>query len=607
MKKIITCLIAAGGCQAGWADDLPEFQGEEVVVTATRQQQPISKTLSDVSVITNEQLQRAAGDDLPTVLSRQAGIEIARNGGAGKVTDLFIRGTNSRHAVILIDGMRIVSATNGGTALSQIPVEQIDRIEIVRGPASSLYGADAIGGVIQIFTKKGSGPLAFNGSIGGGDHGTFRAAFGLNGKAESTGTAYSLTVSREQTDGFSATNSDSLYSYNPDNDGYRNDAYNATITQDLAAGHTLGVTLYQSFGRNDYDQSPLGQDREKSRMTGQSVTLKDAFTDVWTSTLRYARTQDLTRNYNNGDMDDLVSKFQTTQNEWTWQNDFDTKGYGSFMLGVDYTDQHVDASTNYDQDSRTTKAVFAGYQGEFGRHLLQGSLRYDDDSQFGGETTGQAAYGFKFTDSWTGRVAYGTAYKAPTFNDLYYPRYGNPNLQPETSENIEAGLKWAAPGSKAELVVFHNVIDNLIIYQDTGSYSRDARIEGVTLSGQTTWKGIELAGNATYQDTLDRNTNRQLARRARAFGDLSASYDWGKVITGVEWQLSGKRYDYPYGVPTQTLGGYGLVNLFADYEFVRDWHVTARVDNIGNKQYTTAYGYNTSGNSWFVSLRYAPN
>lgn len=606
MKKIITCLVAATGSYTVCADDLPEYQGEEVVVTATRQQQPVSKTLSDVSVITREQLDRAVGSDLPSILSRQAGIEIARNGGAGKVTDIFIRGTNSRHAVILIDGMRIVSATNGGTALSQIPVEQIDRIEILRGPASSLYGADAVGGVIQIFTKKGSGPLSFYGNIGGGDRGSFRAAFGLSGKAESTGTAYSLTVSREQTDGFSATNSDSLYSYNPDNDGYRNSAYNASITQDLMPGHTLGVTLYQSFARNDYDQSPVGQDRERSRMTGQSVTLKNAFTSVWTSTLNYARTQDLTRNYNNGDMSDMTSKYQTTQNQWTWQNDFAT-GYGNFMLGAVYTDQHVDASTDYEKDSRTTKAAFAGYQGEFGRNLLQGSVRYDDDSQFGGKTTGLAAYGFKFTDNWTARVAYGTAYKAPTFNDLYYPRYGNPDLQPETSENIEAGLKWAAPGSKAELVFFHNVIDNLIIYQDTGSYSRDARIEGVTLSGQTTWRGIELAGNATYQDALDRNADRQLARRARVFGDLSASYDWGKVVTGVEWQLSGKSYDYPYGLDTQTLGGYGLVNLFADYEFVRDWHLTARVDNVGNKRYTTAYGYNTAGNSWFLSLRYAPN
>lgn len=604
MKKIIACLVAASGCQAVWADELPEVQGEEVVVTATRQRQPVSKTLSDVTVINSEQIERSAGEDLPTLLSRQPGLEISRNGGAGKVTDLYMRGTNSRHAVILVDGMRIVSATNGATALSQIPIEQIDRIEIVRGPASSLYGADAIGGVIQIFTKKGSGPIRFSGNIGGGDRGTFRAALGVSGKAESTGTAYSLSFSREQTDGFSATNIDN-YSYNPDNDGFRSNAYSANIIQDLAPGHTLGLTMYQSFNRNDYDQSLVGQDREESRMTGQSLTLTDAFTDVWTSTLRYARTQDFTENYNNGDMNDRASMFKTTQNEWTWQNDFVT-GYGTFLLGAVRTEQRVNSSTDYEKNKRTVNAGFAGYQGEFGRHLLQGSVRYDDDSQFGSETTGQAAYGFKLTDRWTARAAYGTAFKAPTFNDLYYPRYGNPDLQPETSKNMEVGLKWSAPGSKAELVAFRNVIDDLIIYQDTASYNRDARIEGVTLSGQTTQWGIELAGSATYQDPLDRNTNKQLSRRARAFGNISASYDWGKVTTGAEWQVSGKRYDYPYGLPTQTLGGYGIVNLFADYEFIRDWHATLRIDNVANKHYTTAYGYNTAGNSWFLSLRYAP-
>ncbi|MGL6071802.1 TonB-dependent receptor, partial [Craterilacuibacter sp.] len=282
-QKSIVALVSLALSPALFAAQTP-VQAEEVVVTATRTATPVSKVLSDVTVITREEIEQSGVDSLPQILSRVPGVEVSQSGGKGKQTDIFLRGTNSRHALILVDGVRIVSATNGASSLQFIPVEQIDRIEVLMGPASSLYGADAVGGVIQVFTRQGKGAPSFYANFGAGSHDFFRLGIGAGGKVDNT--AFSVNISREQTNGFSAQNNKGS-NFDADNDGYKNNAYTANLTQTISAGHDISLRSFQTFAKNEYDP-----DQEKVRLTGQSIESKNAFTDEWTSTLRFSRSQD---------------------------------------------------------------------------------------------------------------------------------------------------------------------------------------------------------------------------------------------------------------------------------------------------------------------------
>ncbi|MCW3480288.1 TonB-dependent receptor [Neisseriaceae bacterium JH1-16] len=603
------------------AADLPEYRGADVVVTATRQAQPLSKTLSDVTVINRDEIEQVGADSLATLLARQPGVQISNSGGAGKTTSVYLRGANANQTLVLVDGVRIVSATFGTTSIQSIPLEQIDHIEIVRGPASSLYGADAIGGVIQIFTKQGEGPASFTANFGVGDRGTLQAGVGVSGKTGNT--AYALSVSQDQTRGFSASNANNP-SFNPDRDGDANTAYSANVTQSWAPGQDLTVRLFQSFDRSDFDNfgntNPNLQDVVKTRLTGQSVESKNALSDAWASTVRYARSQDRSETFTGGNFAQHDSLFTTTQDDWLWQNDVKT-GIGSFLAGASYTRQKVESSQPLDRTSRYEKAAFAGYQGEFGRNLLQASVRHDDDSQFGGKTTGQASYGFKLDGGWLLRAGYGTGFKAPTFNDLFYPFIsfapfpgsysGNPNLKPETSHNGEVEARWSGRGSHASLVAFRNRIDNLIDLVTDGAGNitsvnvNRANIDGVTLTaGTSIWYGIDLNGTATFQNPENLETGKWLNRRARQTATASASRAFGPVTLGVEWQAVGRRFDDPDNLVP--LHGYAVANLFANYEVSRDWSLNARVNNVANRDYELVRGYNTGGLGWFLGARYAP-
>ncbi|MTD33188.1 TonB-dependent receptor domain-containing protein [Paludibacterium denitrificans] len=598
------------------ANDTPQFRGDEVVVTATRQPQAISKTLSDVTVITREEIDNSSVSTLPQLLARQPGMEVVSSGGVGSPTSVFMRGTNSNHVVVLVDGVRIVSATlPSTTALANIPLSVVERVEILRGNSSSLYGADAIGGVIQIFTRQGSGKPRFNFNVGVGDHGMVKVGGGVDGKVDNT--AFSLQLSQQTTDGISATNKDNTFSYNPDRDGYRNLAYSANLTQTLATGHDLSFRAFQSFGKVGYDASAfnLKEDLQRMRQTGLSLESRNAFTSNWTSTLRYSRSVDRQESWTGGDMVNRNSLFQTSQNDWLWQNDLKT-ALGSFLLGADYTQQRVDSQGELTTTERHNTAFFGGYSGEFGQHLLQANVRHDQDEQFGGKTTGVLGYGYRLTDSLTARASFGTAFKAPTFDDLYYPDdgyySGNPNLKPETSRNSELALSYHAGATKASVTAFHNSIDNLITYvTDPVTYHgtmmnvNKATITGVTLAASSSWGNWDLSGSATYQDPKDDTKHLLLLRRSRAFGQLAAGYDWGKLTTGIEWSASAKRRDYDFSNYKDVwLGGYSLTNLYANYRLSKTWTATARVTNLFERRYTTAYGYNTQGLGGFIGVNY---
>ncbi|MCG9099123.1 TonB-dependent receptor domain-containing protein [Laribacter hongkongensis] len=607
--------LAIGSAFAG----APATEVAETVVTATRTPVQAASLTRDVSVITRDDIARAGPTSLPELLSREAGIEFASNGGDGRQSSLFIRGTNSNQSVVLIDGVRVVSATTGATALEQIPLEQIERIEIVRGPVSGLYGADAIGGVVQVFTRKGRGAPAPHLSLAAGNDGTWRVGAGIGGVVGDT--SFAVDVTHRTTDGgFSATNRDN-FNYNPDEDGYRNTAYSVRVSHLLAEGHEVGFNAFQAFGRAQYDanQDLTGQinDIQKNRVQANSVYLKNQLTERWHSTLTLSQAVDRSENFTpRNPWGPDYGRFKTTQDTLTWQNDLTLGAAGQLTAGYEHQKQKVSSTQEFTVSNRQNNAVFAGWNGEFGASLLNASLRHDNNSQFGGKTTGTLGYGYRVNEAVKLTANWGTAFRVPTFNDLYWPDdgngyVGNPDLKPESSRNAEVGAEFSGALGKLKLAAFENRVDDLINGYDcsggfpcTSSNVNKATIKGVSLTGSTVLAGTTLRGNVNWQDPRDDITDKRLTYRSEWYGTLDVSRPFDQLTLGSTLRVAGSRYADSGN--TKELGGYALVDLYADYALNPTTRLFARVNNAFDRDYTQLAGYNTAGREWLVGVNWQP-
>ena len=589
---------------------------DPVVVTATRQATRASELLSDVSVIAREDIENAAPNStVAELLARQPGLEMSSTGGPGSATSIFIRGTNGEHTLVLVDGLRVNSATLGAVSWGYLPLSQIERIEVLRGPASSLYGSDAIGGVIQIFTRRGEGPARFSGEIGYGSWNTYAASAGVSGGA--AGWRYSLQVADQHTDGFSSVRNRFNSQYNPDRDGFTNQSASGSLSYSPAAGHEFGASFLFSAGANHFDAnypaSASADYKQRQTVAGYSLYSQNRFLPEWTSTLRLGRGTDDARNY----ADALrFSAIRTDQDQYQWQNDIRLP-VGQALVAVERLEQKVASdSTAYTQRRRTIDSFLLGWSGRFDNHRLQVNGRYDDNSQFGGRTTGSAAYGYQFTDAWRANLSYVTAFKAPTFNQLYWPNdgfsSGNPNLRPEKSTNQEAAVHYETSNHHASVTYFRNEVKDLIDWQETppGSWFyihvnvSKARITGWTLAYNGQVAGFDLRASADFQNPRDQDTGKLLQRRSTEHGLLAVGRQYGAWEWSAELVGSGRRYGD--AANTQRLGGYGLLNLQAGYRLTRDWVVFARANNVFDKQYELAPDYGTPGANLFVGLRYSP-
>ena len=593
---------------AGHADDV---QADPIVVTATRQATRTSDLTSDVSVITREEIDQAGESTLAKLLARQPGIQYLENGGAGSNSGIFIRGANTNQSIVLIDGQRIGSATSGSPALSRIPLDQIERIEILRGPASSLYGADAIGGVIQIFTRRGEGPTRVNASTGYGSYGTTDTTVGISGGADLG--SYSVQAGYLDTSGFSAIrNRQSVY-FSPDRDGYYNKNLSANLAVRPAAGQEIGVNLLASQGTNQYDSndfSPAGaaQNFNSDQTIGSSsLYSRNRLNQAWTSTFRVGRSTDDTRDYAGSVKS---SRFRTDMDLVSWQNDIKLP-VGEALLAAEYLKQKVSGTTDYEVSERIIRSVLAGWNGRFDEHRLQLNVRRDDNSQFGAETTGSASYGYQLTPEWRAHVSYGTAFHAPTFNDLYYPGFGNPDLKPETAKNAEVGVNWERGSHRFSAVFYHNDLTNLIQLRPP-TYApvnvSQALLRGATFTYDGRFAHWALGVAFDLLDPRNEeqgpNNGNRLARRAEQQMSSYVTRTLGQWELRAEWQLVGNRYEDPANL--KRLGGYGLVNVYADYRLQRDWAFFVRANNIFDKAYETAADFATAGANVFAGVRYAP-
>ena len=610
--KLLT-LVAVFLSTAASSADLPL---DPIVVTATRQPTRSNELMSDVSVITREEIEQAGETSLAQLLARQPGIQYIANGGAGSNSGVFIRGAANNQSILLIDGQRVGSATNGSPALSRIPLDQIERIEILRGPASSLYGADAIGGVIQIFTRRGEGPPRVNASTGYGSYQTSDTTVGVSGGTDLV--SYSVQAGYIDTRGFSAVHNKQDSNYNPDRDGYYNRNLSASFAVRPAKDQEIGANLLASQGTNQYDANdfgPLGAaPNYNSDQTVSSYSLysRNRVNATWTSTLRVGRSTDDARDYAGSVRS---ASFRTDMDQASWQNDIKLP-VGEALLAAEYTQQKVSGTTDYAVSERTIRSLLAGWNGRIDQHRLQFNLRRDDNSQFGGETTGSASYGYQLTPEWRAHISYGTAFRAPTFNELYFPASflfagGNPDLKPERAKNTEVGVNWEHASHRFGAVFYNNDLTDLIEFRPPTfapvNVSK-ALLRGATLTYDGRLSGWGLGVAIDFLDPRNEengpNNGNRLARRAEQQMSSYLTRTFGNWELRGEWQLVGNRYDDPAN--RDRLGGYGLVNLYADYRLQRDWTFFARANNIFDKYYETADNYAAAGANVFVGIRYAP-
>ncbi|CAJ50677.1 TonB-dependent vitamin B12 receptor, partial [Bordetella avium 197N] len=608
-----------------------------VVVTGSLTQQKQQDMLGDVSVIKRAAIERAGQSSVAELLQRQPGVEINHTGGPQTATSVFLRGANANQTLLLIDGRRMNTATLGSGNFQGMPLDNIERIEILRGAASSLYGADAIGGVINIITRQGGGdrPLNIRADVGYGTHDTSRSSIGLDGAAD--GWRYALNAGYGRSRGYNATaktvGGQYNKGYNGDRDGYEQNDVSGSLGYAWKPGQEIAFDFYHSKMKGQYDggfDKPFNEYNDRLYQTINLYTLSSSnqLTDWWRSTVRLSQSTDTQRNQQApgtwGFPEDGETRFRTRQEQYTWQNTFDLAANQTVTLGYEHLKQRVsgdlfesiwpapDRIIDYGVDSRITNSFFGEYRTRIDRHHVQVNLRSDHNTLYGNKVTGGAEYGFDITQQLRAGIGANTGFRAPTFNDLYWGNdggtVGNPNLKPESSRNIELSLHYVDDSTTAGIVAYRSHVKDLIVWADRndGSYLWSpenvgrAELRGITLTGSQRLGQTTLRASADFQDPHDRDNGNTLALRARQIYRASAEHRFGPATAGVEYLWSGPRY--ANAANTQELGGYGLVNLTASYDVSKNLTAYLRWNNLFNKDYTLARGYNTPGSTVFLNL-----
>lgn len=595
------------------AQNLRSPQLSETVVTATRTEQPLADLVSDVSIVDRQTIEASGATGVADVLARLPGIEISRNGGPGNASSVFLRGAESRFTAVYIDGVRIDSQSTGGAQWEQIPLSQIDRIEVLRGPAAAVYGSDAIGGVIQLFTRKGEGPAAPYVGVGVGNQGTRKVEAGVSGATGPDGALdYSLGVDHVRSSGF---DSKSSGVHNPDDDGYRSTSASARLGYRVDARHQIGASALLSRMNSGYDaytykpSAPV-DDRNEHRLSTLGAHWAAQWSDIYSSRVSVSES---------------VSRYETTPSTYLsetqlrgflWQNDWHL-GAHRFSAALERREDSLEnaalaASGGSSSRSRSQNALALGYGYTAGSHSVQANLRQDDDSEFGGKGTGSLSYGYGFAPGWRATGSVGTAFRAPTLYQRF-SEYGVASLQPETSRNVEVGIRYAQASSSFSAVAYRNRLSNLITFGSAGPcasaygcYSNTARAqyEGITFAGSYRVSGVQLHGSLDFQNPVNLDTGKLIPRRAKRHGALGADTLLAGWTLGAEMQTSGQRFDNASN--TSVMGGYTLFNLYASTRIARDYTLLARIDNAGDKNYETARTYATGGRQLYVGLKWAP-
>jgi len=601
---------------AAFASDAPSGQAtdlDEVLVTATRTEIAIEDSVVPVQVIDRAQIERSQATSLQELLKGRAGIALGNQGGLGKLSSIFMRGTNSSHVLVLVDGMRIGAATNGMPMIQDLPLEQIERIEIVRGPRSSLYGSEAIGGVIQIFTRTAVSGLQQHASLGAGSNNLFQASAGLSNRGERGWV--SANAGYQETDGIDACRGTAegwgagCFVDEPDLDGYRNVSINLRGGLTPVEGLNLEGHLLQANGFNEFDGSIWSGNEAYNRQqvfggrldwkAGERVAIK----------AQVGRTSDEADSYFVEDgVRTFVSTVDTRRDLASVQGDFGVGAGQLLSAGIDWQQDRVAGTTAFDVDSRDNLAGFVQYHGRFGAHTLEASVRNDDNEQFGNHSTGSLGYGLDFGGGWRLTASAGTAFKAPTFNDLYWPGFSNPDLLPEESRSVNLGIAQHGAGWNWSLNAFDTRVEQLIGFDSGFNVVNidEARIRGAELTAFASLAGFDVNAELSHVDPRNRsggaNDGNLLPRRPRDTGRVDVDRAFGAFKIGLTGFGASHRFD-DAGNFTR-LAGYGTLDVRVEYAIAPGWTLQARAANVFDREYETVDWYNQPGREYGVTVRW---
>jgi vitamin B12 transporter len=581
---------------------------DTITVTGAREPVPLNDALQDVTVIDRATIEAHAGASLESVLAEQAGTQVASNGGIGSVSKVFVRGANSDSTLLLIDGVRYGSASIGGPVFYNLPLEQIDHIEIVRGPLSSVYGSDAAGGVIQIFTRRGQPGFQASGSatVGTKAYGAINA--GASGGAGNLD--YAIHTGIQRTDGFPDTNPHVPFgNYNPNNDGFRQTSASANFGYTFLPGWSVRVQGLDARGDVQYADGfdPTRPDltaRSRVETSSGGMVIRGKLAPDWSTTLRYGVSRDDFNTDIAVNAFDL-GRFTTTQQIGSWQNDFVTP-IGTVLAAAEQLHQSVTSNeTSFEVDRRTINGLQLGLNGKAGPHAWQANVRSDANSQFGHQNTGALAYGFELAPQWRIGASAGTSFVMPSFDNLYFPGFGNPALRPQHGRSEELNLRWKTFTQQARLALYENRFRDLIAL-NTNFLPVNvvrSRIRGASIEYDAHAGAVTIGSTFDAMDPRDLTDGTRLPHLARYSVSLKADWQFASSWSaGGIVQAVGHRYDDALNV--RSLGGYGLLGLHCDWRLERDWQLALRVDNATDHHVEPAYGYNAPPRQLFVTLRY---
>ncbi|WP_296275790.1 TonB-dependent receptor [Rhodoferax sp.] len=583
---------------------------QEVVVTASRNDQLLGSALPHTTVISREDIERSQASDLVTLLQREAGLQRTQNGGVGSVSSVFVRGAPSLQTLVLIDGVpQNKQDASGAVSLEHLMLDNIERVEVVRGNVSAIYGSGAIGGVIQIFTKTGSSVPAATLSLEVGP----RASRKISGAVSANlgNTSLSAGLARLTTDGFSSIDTAQLPSANPDPDAYRNTSSNLSLVHRLFPTHSFGIRVMQSEADTDYDNAfgaPADLQTSTTRLSQTTLFTDNTWGD-WRSRLSLSEQSDKSRYQDNG-FYGSKDGFTTRATVLSWVN---TVGLGDTWLataGLEQQRQHVDTSsdtyTTYSQ-ARDTSAVFAGLEGQLGQGSVQLNVRHDKVGDLS-QSTGYLGYGYPLTNQIKVTASTSTAFNAPPLGYLFAPGYGNPLLKPERARSRELGLQYEHKKQLLRATYFDTRIQDQLNYDfSTYSFANIGRTHnsGLELSYQGSLGAGDVRASLTVQDPVDEITHQRLARRAATLLSLGISHPIGRWRLGADLQYSSDRPD-AFGTVNTTLAAYSVLDLSVSYRVAPTVLVKARLDNVTDKKYQTVYGYNQQARSLYMGLTWTP-
>jgi vitamin B12 transporter len=589
---------------------------DTVVTTAARTPQRLAEVLADLTVISRADIERQAAASVADLLRNNGCAEMVRNGGAASTTSIYLRGAETRHTLVLVDGVRMDSQSTGGASWQGIPISQVERVEVLKGPASAIYGSDAVGGVVQIFTRKGGGKISADLGVALGNLATRKADGGLFGSAGIID--FALTLAGEESDGFNSTTSDSAFSYVPDRDGWRKYQATARLGAQLAEGHRAELVVIKNYANGQYDAS-------RSRPLADDHTLQhtDATRLAWTAQWAPALQTQLSYGESRDRYETTPSPYVTdtrVKNLALTGSYLISKGHQLNFQGERIEDELENSGlVTAGVGQRHRNAVGAGYLLSAGAFSLQAHARHDSDSQFGSVNTGTLLAGFEVATGLRIVGSVGNAFRAPTLyqqGTVYGPDLSKPGVKPleaERGRNFEFALKYGTGDTELTATAYRNRISNLIIFGAAGTCRSNfgcyenvsaARLQGLSLAGSTKIAAVNLRATLDLQKPTDASTGLRLARRAKRLGTLGADTELGNWLLGTGVQLSGSRFDN--AANTRRLGGYALVNFNAQYKLSRDLKLQLNLDNAFDREHTTAYGFASAPRTVLVSLRWSP-